>query len=438
MKADAQCPICMRWKGWYMAMARTRQLSAASQPMPLLRIFTTMVIATLAVVATHLTWQRTKVPAEVMSIAPAVGMSGAPPTSAEGLRRQITEMEDRLHERPRDASAAVLLADALLRQARATGDDRLTGRAGEVLKSVLKEHPGYYDALRMLGAIQLSQHRFNEGLEIGRRARDLRPGDAWNYGIVGDALIELGEYEQAFVAIDTMAAMRPSAAAYARVAYARELRGNLEGALQAMQMAANATSPHDPEAQAWYASQAGELYLRIGKTDDAEREYRRAASVFPDYPLAMVGEGKVKAARGDRDGALAIYLIQLKRTPTLDLAARIGDLYAQAGDSAQAEQYYQLAEDVAGPAIAQTETNLALFLAERDRKLSDAVRIAEAVAVTRHDIFTEDALAWAYYKTGRLDEALAASRRALRTGTRDPGILSHAARIQRAHQGSLE
>jgi hypothetical protein len=37
-----------------------------------------------------------------------------------------------------------------------------------------------------------------------------------------------------------------------------------------------------------------------------------------------------------------------------------------------------------------------LFLAERDRKLTDALAIAKAVAATRHDIFTEDALAWAY------------------------------------------
>src|SRR6185295_15731858 len=62
----------------------------------------------------------------------------------------------------------------------------------------------------------------------------------------------------------------------------------------------------------------------------------------------------------------------------------------------------------------------------------DAVRMAEDVATVRHDIFTEDALAWAYYKTGRIQEALGASERALRTGARDPRILSHAAEIRRA------
>jgi tetratricopeptide (TPR) repeat protein len=143
----------------------------------------------------------------------------------------------------------------------------------------------------------------------------------------------------------------------------------------------------------------------------------------------MVGHGKVKAASGDDDGALEIYLDEVKRTPTLDLAARIGDLYAERGDLRQAERYYQLAEDVAGPAVAQTEANLALFLVEHHRKLPEAVAIAEAVAAKRHDIFTEDALAWAYFKSDRLQEAYRASERAARTGSRDPRILAHAKAI---------
>ncbi len=363
---------------------------------------------------------------------PAVGMPGAPSTSAEGLQERIGDMEERLAAQPKDHAAGVLLADALLRQARVTGDGRLSGRAASVLTSVLKNAPGHYDALRLLSATHLSQHRFRDALEVARRARNLRPNDAWNHGVIGDALVELGEYDEAFESFDKMMSLRPSAAAYARVAYARELQGNLQGALQAMELAREATTAHDPEAQAWYSAQVGELYLRMGKLEEADREYRRAAFVFPDHPFAMIGQGKVASARGQRQEALALYLEQLKRTPTLELAGRIGDIYAHDGHSVEAERYYQLGEDLAGPGIAQTEANLALFLAERNRKLSEAVKVAESVAATRHDIFTEDALAWAYFKTGRFDEALSASERALRTGTRDERILAHAAEIRRS------
>jgi len=140
----------------------------------------------------------------------------------------------------------------------------------------------------------------------------------------------------------------------------------------------------------------------------------------------------VLALRGDRAAALAVFSEQFARMPSLDLAARIGDLHAEGDNRAEAERYYQLGEDLAGPGLAQTEASLALFLAERDRKVPEAVKIAEIVARTRHDIFTEDALAWAYYKAGRLDEAAAASKRALRTGTRDEKMLARAAVIQGA------
>ncbi len=156
------------------------------------------------------------------------------------------------------------------------------------------------------------------------------------------------------------------------------------------------------------------------------------SSCFPTTRLRRSDRGKVQVLRGNREEALTIFLDQFRLTPTLDLAARVGDLYAQAGNTAEAERYYQLGEELAGPGIAQTEPGLALFLAERDRKLPEAVAIAESVAAIRHDIFTQDALAWAYYKTGQLDKALAASERALRTGTRDERILTHAAAIRTA------
>jgi pentatricopeptide repeat protein len=399
------------------------------------RLFWVVVAGLIGVVAaatSHLIRHKSVHRQTAINVGPAVGMPGAPPTSASGLQERISDMEKRLRDQPGDVGAAVLLADALLRQARATNDGRPTSRASEVLKTVLTEDPVQYDALRMLGAIDLSQHHFRDALAVARRATDIRPDDAWNYGVMGDALVELGEYDKAFEMFDKMMALRPSPTAYARVSYARELRGDLQGALQAMELAAKSTPPQDLEAQAWYAAHIGELYLRMGMFDEADRAYRQALFVYPAYPHAVIGQGKLKVARGDRAGALALYLDQMKRTPTLDLAARIGDLYAEAGNREESERYYQLAEDLAGPPIAQTEANLALFLADHDRKLDEAVKIAEAVAATRQDIFTEDALAWTYFKVGRLDEAVAASARALRTGSRDGGVLSRAEKIRAA------
>jgi tetratricopeptide (TPR) repeat protein len=387
-------------------------------------------VGAIAAAAPHLKFRGSPAAGEPLRLGPAIGMPGAPPTSADGLRQRIGEMEARLNSRPSDAGAAMLLADALLRQARATSDGRPSNRAASVVAGVLKEDPGQYDALRLLGAIDLSRHRFRDALDVARRARDLRPSDAWNYGVMGDALVELGEYDEAFEAFNTMVSIRPGADAYARISYARELRGDLAGALDVMALAASATSAHDAEAKAWYIAHTGELFLKLGRLVEAERAFRHAVFFYANYPHAAIGLGKVHAARGEDDAALAIYRDQFARTPTLDLAARIGDLFAARGAIEESERYYQLAEDLAGPPVAQTEANLAIFLADHNRRLGEALMIAQTVAAARHDILTDDALAWTLFKVGRIAEAAAASQRALRTGTRDERILAHAVAIR--------
>ena len=128
--------------------------------------------------------------------------------------------------------------------------------------------------------------------------------------------------------------MRPNGAAYARVAYARELKGNLRGALEAMQMAVQSTTPTIPKRRRGTTAHVGEIHLRMGRLDEANREFGRAAFIFPDYPFARIGQGEsAGASRRPAGAALAIFLINFKRTPTLDLAARIGDLHASGGDT---------------------------------------------------------------------------------------------------------
>ena len=407
-------------------------MTGQAQSPRLSKIIAATVVLTVAAMVGYANWKDAVGSRNRFTIAPLIGTPGAPRTSREELAGRIAQLKARLATRPDDTGAAVLLADALMRQARVTGNGGLTLEAEQALRGALKEDPADYDALRMLGTVYLSQHRFREAIQDAERARDIRPYDAWNYGVIGDGYIELGEYSRAFDAFDAMVSRRPGSAAYARVAYARELQGNLEGALRAMKMAAEATAPDDPEAQAWHHAQVGDLYFQVGRIAEAQREYERAALIFPDHPFAVAGLAKVKAARGDYAGALELYRAQLERTPTLDLAAEVGDLYARRGNVAEAERYYAMAENIARESVGQSESTLARFWAERGRRLEQAVRLAESVAAIRHDIFTEDALAWAYFKVGRRDEARAASDLALRTGTRDRRILYHAAAIRHA------
>jgi tetratricopeptide (TPR) repeat protein len=360
--------------------------------------------------------------------APSLGVAGAPLSTRQGLAQRITDMESRFLARPDDVRAAVLLADALIRQTRVTGNAGHTQRAERVLQDALREDPGNYDALRMQGSLYLSQHRFAEALVVAEKCRALRPEDAVNYGVLGDAHLELGDYDAAFDAFDRMMQLRPGAASYARVAYARELQGNLAGALQAMQLAADASEGGDVEAIAWYHAQVGELYLKMDRPGEAVREFSTASHAFPGHPFAVTGYAKALDAMGKESEARALLEDLVTKAPTPDVHARLGDLFAAEGRVRDAERQYSLAE-AAWRSDAPEPRNLARFLAERGWKIDEAVAIAEDAAKSRHDIFTEDALAWAYFKAGRIEDARRAIRLALRTGTRDRDIRRHAEAI---------
>ena len=359
----------------------------------------------------------------------AIALGG---TSRLQLTRTVEEMTARIATAPDDGTAVVRLADALIRVQRVNNDGRAVITAEARLRTFLKHHPGDYDAQRMLAAVLLSQHRFREAIAQANKVSALDPRDASNYGAIGDGYIELGDYERAFAAYDRMGQLQPGPPAYARVAHALELRGDLAGALEYMRRAADGSWSNDPESQAWHYSQVGELLLQQGRLGDAKREFERAAATFPDHPLAMAGFAKLKIVEGDLQGARLTYQQQLARVPTPELAALVGDLSVTLGDTTRAEQYYVMSEQIEraawsnGPAQPHV---LARFLAERNRNLPEAVSLAEDAVRSRTDIFTMDTLAWAYFKSGRQTDAEKAIAQARRTGSNDARILYHAAEI---------
>jgi tetratricopeptide (TPR) repeat protein len=390
-------------------------------------------IGVIAVSAAVIAFANRNAPRERGNTSQTDATVASPVTSRDGLQRTIHDMENRLREGPADAAAAVSLADALLRQARVSGAAGPALRAETALKQILRDDPQTYEARRMLGAVYLSQHRFREAIREAERASAERPTDDWNYGVMGDGHLELGEYEQAFAAFQKMMDLRPTAGAYARVAYALELRGRLDAALEAMKLSTDATPPGDRESMAWHHAQLGDLYRQLGRPEQAALEYAWADHSFPNHPFAERGMAELLEAQGDLDGAVTKFEALMKQSPSPDLAAKLADLYTRLGRGADASRTYALAEagwrfDAPHPA------QLARFLADHDRKLDEAVALAERTAAERHDIFTEDALAWCYFKSGRLTDAAAAIARAQRTGTRDRTIVSHAAAIQAARR----
>ena len=80
----------------------------------------------------------------------------------------------------------------------------------------------------------------------------------------------------------------------------------------------------------------------------------------------------------------------------------------------------------------KTNRNLALLLADHSRDLPFALELMQTEIPVRGDVYTWDAFAWVLFKNGKIQEAKAASAKALKLGTPEPVFYEHAAKIAQA------
>ena len=339
----------------------------------------------------------------------------------------VSQLQDRLRADPRDARGYALLGLAYQQRARETGDPTYYPRSERALRRALRLAPADAVSVGGLGSLALSRHRFREALALGRRALRFAPGSARTYGVIGDSLVELGRYDEAFRAFDTMAQLRPSLAAYARISYARELLGRPQDAIAAMRLAVEAAA-NQPEATAWARVQLGKLYWSTGQLGPAAREYRSALAAFPGYAYAFDALAQVEAARGHTRRAIALETRAVDAIPLPQFVGLLGDLYAGHGQRAQARRQYALIGVIQRLLVAngvRTDLETALFDVDHGIRLPHALALARKARAERPSIDGDDVLAWALARNGRCSEALPHSDRALRLGTKDALKIFH-------------
>ncbi|HXG77204.1 MAG TPA: hypothetical protein VNJ53_11580, partial [Gaiellaceae bacterium] len=190
----------------------------------------------------------------------------------------LAALEAQVRARPRDAALLTQLGFAYQLRWRETADPSYLDRSEAALTRALRAGGGDANALLGLGSLALARHEFRAALRLGRRAAALLPGSAKPFGIVGDALVELGRYEEAFSAFERMISLRPALASYARIAYARELTGDRAGAFEALRLALDAAAGQ-PEATAWTRVELAKLELALGRVQAARGHVRAALAV---------------------------------------------------------------------------------------------------------------------------------------------------------------
>jgi tetratricopeptide (TPR) repeat protein len=323
----------------------------------------------------------------------------------------------------------VNVGQAWMAQLRSSGDSGFALNAeacARIAQEFTPDHPG---ALGLFAQVHLDAHEFARAREIaeGLIARD--PRDRSALGTLSDAALELGDVPAAEDAAQRLLDFAPGLAAYARASYLRWLHGDEAGALELGRLAIDAAGdPNDLSARAWALVQAANLFWHRGDHDGAEAGYRMALDVRADYAPALVGLGKVAAARGSHRDSADYLTRALGAHADVETASLLGDVSRRLGDSEGAAHKDALAEQLGS----RDRRGLALFYANRRREPERAVALARAELAVRGDIYTEDALAWALYADGQLAEAREHAERALRLGTRDAVLLYHLGAIRLA------
>ena len=344
-----------------------------------------------------------------------------------GTAATVAKLEAELGSGSSDPDRLGSLGLAYQLRWRETGDPTFLPLSERALQRALAARPDDPAVTLGLGNLALIRHDFRAALDLGRRARLLAPDASRPYGVVGDALLELGRYDDAFAAFDRMVAVKPTLASYARVAYARELTGDRAGAISAMTLALDAAGGV-PEPTAWTHVELAKLERGSGRVDRAARHVGAALTIFPGYVLALEQRARIEAARGKLDAAVATAARAATAVPLPQLVALHSDLLERQGRKAEARRQ----RAVVGAIDRLLETNglsvdleSAVYRADHRIAPEATVRLARRARADRPSIHGDDALGWALARAGRCGEATPWLDRSLRLGTKDALLFFH-------------
>jgi pentatricopeptide repeat protein len=345
----------------------------------------------------------------------------------ETTGERVERLQAALRANPKEADGHVLLGDAYLQNVRERGDASFYAAAEGAYKRALALTPHNAGALAGMGSLALARHDFHAALRLGREAQAAAPGVTRIYGVIVDALVELGRYDEAEQTLQRMVDLKPNLSSYARVSYFRELHGNLRGAVQAMRLAVSAGGDA-PENVAYVQTLLGHLLFERGDLRGALRSYRLALFRYPRYVPASAGVARVEAARGDVRAAIARYRRVVTRLPLPEYVIALGETELAAGKRAAARRDLALVrveERLLQRNGVNTDVDLALYEANHGDPRR-AVELAKAAYAAAPSVRSADALGWALTRAGRAGEGLVRAREALRLGSQDPSFLYHA------------
>ena len=345
----------------------------------------------------------------------------------------------KIKENPSDIKSLVGLAAIYLQEARSSGNFAYYDKAAlNCVHAILKKDANNFEALTFRAMIYLSQHHFAEGLKAANQVEKTYSYNAFVYGILVDANVELGNYQAALDDADKMVSIRPDIRSYSRISYLREIYGDIPGAIEAMKLAVDAGAP-GTESTEWARVQLGKLYEQLGEMKYAEMHYTISLNNRPAYPYALAGLARISVNRKDYQKAIELYQRADSSSNDYSFKEALVEVYKLAGNKQQSLS-------VANAIIDEMEK-----AAEKMRKGDSSGHYADKemayayLSVDNYDkaiehalleynrrpnnIDANETLGWVYYKKADYAKAQSYIKTALQTDCKNPTLLCQAGLI---------
>lgn len=341
---------------------------------------------------------------------------------------------EKIKKDPTDIKSKLALAALFLQEARVTGDYLYYDAAAlKYVNDVLTSEPQNFEALIYKAIIQLSQHHFSDGLATAQQAQKINPYNAFIYGIMVDANVELGNYAAAVENSDKMVSIRPDLRSYSRIAYLREIHGDIPGAIEAMKMAIEAGLPGN-EGTEWCRVQLGQLYEQAGNMENAQLQYETSLEARPGYAYALAGLARIATGKKEYEKAIGHYVHAYDMINDPSFREKLAEVYAVSGQQQKSKEIANEVIRQMNAAPANTDDSAGHY---SDRELAYAyLAVNNTDKALEHalleynrrpdNIDVNETVAWAYYKNGEVAKALPYIKTALKTNSKNPTLLGRA------------
>lgn len=370
-------------------------------------------------------------------LAAAGAWAESPGSSAEKTlspaQRRVAQAEKLIAKNSKDFEAYNALALALSSRARETSDVMFYTQAEEALQRSFEISPGNFDGERIRVWLLLGRHEFAAALEAAQKLNRKMPDDVMLYGFLTDANVELGNYKDAETAAQWMLDLRPgNIPGLTRAAYLRELFGDIDGALDLMEMAYESTPPSESEDRAWILTQMAHLDLMIGKSSQAENLIQQALVMFPGYHYALGNLAKVRIQQKRYTEATELLKQRYQVAPHAENLYDLAEAFNLAGRAEEANKAFVEFEQkslVESHRADNSNHELIFYYADHAKQPAKALEVAKREVARRHDAYTLDSYAWALQVNGQYKEARKQIETALAVGIRDAKLFRHAGKI---------